>query len=153
VKILAALAVLLLYPAPGPAPRAKKIVLLAGPLDSHPKDSHEYERNIILLKHCLDRALPGARVEVHFGGWPADPATLDDADTIFFTSGGCDHKLEDHPLYVGERFKVIEKQMKRGCGIVFHHWSTFHPVKVHDQITDWVGGYFDFETGSTPNKW
>jgi len=85
VKILAALAVLLLCPAPAPAPRAKKIVLLAGPLDTHQKDTHEYERNIILLKHALDTSLKDVRVEVHFDGWPADPATLDDADTIFFT--------------------------------------------------------------------
>jgi len=150
---IAALALLLLCPTADPAPRAKKIVLLAGPLDSHPKDSHEYERNILLLKHALDAAFPGVRVETHFNGWPADPATLDDADTIFITSGGCDHKLEDHPLYIGDRFKVLEKQMKRGCGIVFHHWSTFHPAKFHDPITEWVGGYFDYETGPGANHW
>jgi type 1 glutamine amidotransferase len=153
VNTLAALALVLLCPPPETPARGKKIVLLAGPLDSHPQDSHEYERNIILLKDALDRSLKDVRVEVHFGGWPADPATLDDADTIFFTSGGCDHRLEDHPLYVGDRFKVIEKQMKRGCGIVFHHWSTFHPTKVHDAITEWVGGYFDYETGTAPNHW
>ncbi|MBV8881952.1 MAG: ThuA domain-containing protein, partial [Planctomycetaceae bacterium] len=154
-KTIAALTLLLLAfcPTADGAVRGKKIVLLAGPLDSHPKDTHEYERNIILLKHALDGALKDVRVEVHFDGWPADPSTLDDADTIFITSGGCDHKLEDHPLYVGERFKVLEKQMKRGCGILFHHWSTFHPAKYHDAITEWVGGYFDYETGSAPNKW
>src|SRR5262249_9437368 len=134
-------------------PRAKKIVLIAGPLDSHPKDTHEYERNIILLKHCLDRALKHVRVEVHFNGWPADPATLDDADPIFMTTGVGEHQLEGRPLYVGDRIKVLEKQMKRGCGVVFHHWSTFHPVKFHDPITEWVGGYFDFETGPPPGKW
>jgi type 1 glutamine amidotransferase/glucose/arabinose dehydrogenase len=150
---IAALALLLLCPAADPEPRAKKIVLLAGPLDSHPKDSHEYERNIVLLKHALDSALKDVRVEIHFNGWPDDPATLDDADTIFITSGGCDRKLEDHPLYVGDRFKIIEKQMKRGCGIIFHHWSTFHPAKYHDAITEWVGGYFDYENGPAANKW
>lgn len=152
-KILAAVALLLLAPAADPAPRAKKIVLLAGPLDSHPKDTHEYERNIVLLKHVLDGALKDAKVEVHFDGWPADPATLDDADTIFITGGGCDRRLEDHPLYVGDRFKALEKQMKRGCGVLFHHWSTFHPSKHHDTVTEWCGGYFDYETGTAPNKW
>ena len=152
-KTQAALALLLLLAPAEASVRAKKIVLLAGPLDSHPKDSHEYERNVILLKNALDRALPNVRVEAHFDGWPADPATLDDADTIFITSGGCDHRLEDHPLYVGERLQVLERQMKRGCGILFHHWSTFHPSKYHDRITEWVGGYFDYETGTGPNKW
>jgi len=153
VTSLAALALILLCPTAEGATPGKKIVLLAGPLDSHPKDSHEYERNIILLRDALERSLKEVRVETYFDGWPADPSTLDDADTIFITSGGCDHKLEDHPLYVGERFKVIEKQMKRGCGIVFHHWSTFHPAKFHDAITEWVGGYFDYETGTAPNHW
>ena len=135
--------------------RPKKIVLLAGPLDTHPRDSHEYEKNVILLKHCLDTSpnLKGAAVEVHFNGWPADPRTLDDADTIVLTSGGGDHRLEDHPFYVGDRLAVIEKQMKRGCGLVQFHWSTFHPVKAHDRITEWIGGYFDFETGPGANHW
>ena len=152
-KLAAALSLILAL-APTPE-RAKKIVLLAGPLDSHPKDTHEYERNVILLKHCLDASptFKGARVEVHMNGWPADPATLDDADTIFLTSGGCDRKLEDHPLYVGDRLQVLERQMKRGCGVLFHHWSTFHPAKHHDLITEMVGGYFDYETGPPPRKW
>jgi type 1 glutamine amidotransferase/glucose/arabinose dehydrogenase len=154
VRHLALALIVALVPS-APPDRAKKIVLIAGPLDSHPKDSHEYERNIILLKHCIDASpsFKGARVEVHFGGWPADPAALDDADTIFLTSGGCDHKLEDHPLYVGDHLQVLERQMKRGCGVIFHHWSTFHPAKYHDLITEAVGGYFDYETGPPPRKW
>jgi type 1 glutamine amidotransferase/glucose/arabinose dehydrogenase len=155
VKILAALA-LFLGGGPGvPEARAKKIVLIAGPLDSHPKDTHEYERNIILLRHLIERSpsFRGARVETHFNGWPADPSTLDDADTIFMTSGGGDRKAEDHPLYVGDRLQVLERQMKRGCGIIFHHWSTFHPLKAEEQILEWNGGFFDFESGPPPGKW
>ncbi len=150
---LAAVALIFLCGQASP-PQPKKIVLLAGPLDSHPKDTHEYERNIVLLKHCIDTspAFKGARSEIHFG-WPADPAALDDADTIFVTSGGCDRKLEDHPLYVGDHLQVLERQMKRGCGVIFHHWSTFHPAKHHDAVTEWVGGYFDYETGPPPRKW
>lgn len=154
-RTFAAIAVLLAcVPAP-PQARPKKIVLIAGPLDSHPKDSHEYERNIILLRHCIQSSptFAGARVELHFNGWPADPATLDDADTIFMTSGGGDHRLEDHPLYIGDRLRTLERQVKRGCGVIFHHWSTFHPVKHHDFITEAVGGYFDYESGPPAGKW
>ncbi len=121
--------------------RSKKIVLIAGTLDSHPRDTHEYEKNVILLKHCLETSLKDVRVEAHFDGWPADPAALDDADTILLTSGGCDRRLEDHPLYVGDRLAQLERQMKRGCGLVQFHWSTFNPSKHHDQITEWIGGY------------
>src|SRR5262245_43620795 len=76
--------------AAGETQETKKIVLIAGSLDTHPKDTHEYERNVILLKHCLLTSLKNVRVETHFNGWPANPATLDDADTILFTSGGSD---------------------------------------------------------------
>jgi hypothetical protein len=133
----------------------RKIVLIAGPLDSHPRETHEYEKNVILLKHCLDTSpdLKGVTVEAHFHGWPANPTTLDDAATILLTSGGSDRKETDHPLYVGERFEQLARQMRRGCGLVLFHWSTFNPRRVHEQITEWVGGYFDYENGTAPNKW
>lgn len=133
----------------------KKIVLIAGPITGHPKQAHEYEKNVILIKHMLDTCpnVSGLRVEAHFRGWPKDPKTLDDADTIVLISDGSDRKLTDHPLYVDDRLQQLEKQMKRGCGLVMFHWSTFHPSRQHDQITEWVGGYFDYETGTAANKW
>src|SRR4029078_1993494 len=91
--------------------------------------------------------------EAHFKGWPENPNTLDDADTIFITSDGTDRKESDHPFYAGDHLQVIERQMKRGCGLVLFHWSTFNPARFHDQITEWVGGYFDYETGPPPRKW
>ena len=131
----------------------KKIVLIAGPITGHPYDTHEYEKNVTLLKHLLDQHPGKFVVEAHYRGWPTNAETLNDADTIFFTSDGTDRKETDHPLYVGDRIKVIGEQMKRGCGLVFFHWSTFHPRRFHDQITEWVGGYFDYETGPAPRHW
>ncbi len=135
--------------------KTKKIVLIAGPITGHPKHTHEYEKNVILLKHLLDTApnLKGVTVEAHFNGWPDDPSTLDDADTIVMTSDGGDRNEASHPLYVEGRMQVIERQMKRGCGFMQFHWSTFNPSRFHDQITEWVGGYFDYETGDGPRKW
>ncbi len=135
----------------------KKIVLIAGPQDDHPLGTHEYENNVRLLKHCIQSSpdFGGAKAEIYFNGWPENAAALDDADTIFITSGGSDRKETDHPLYVGDHFSQLEKQMKRGCGLVLHHWSTFHPSRAHDKITEWVGGYFDYETGTggPTKKW
>src|SRR6185436_123054 len=58
------------------ADHPRKIVLIAGPITGHPKEAHEYEKNIILLKQLLDASpdLQGkVRVDVHFHGWPKDP--------------------------------------------------------------------------------
>src|SRR5713101_4388901 len=120
---------------------AKKIVLIAGPITGHPKFTHEYEKSVILLKHLLDTSpnLKGVRVEAHFKGWPAVEKTFDDADTIVMISDGGDRNESDHPLYVGERLKTLERQMRRGCGFVQFHWTTFNPSRVHEQITEWVG--------------
>src|SRR5438309_134191 len=69
----------------------KQVVLIAGPLDaSHPRGTHEYEKTIQLFRHCLEHSsnVSGLKVETHFGGWPKDPKTLDDADTIVLVSSG-----------------------------------------------------------------
>lgn len=93
----------------------KKIVLIAGPITGHGKHTHEYEKSVILLKHLLDTS-PSTKgkvaVETHFKGWPTDEKTLDDAATIVMISDGGDRNVTDHPLYVGERFQTLERQMK-----------------------------------------
>jgi quinoprotein glucose dehydrogenase len=133
----------------------RKIVLIAGTMTSHDKYTHEYERSVILLKHLLDTAsnLKRVRTEAYFHGWPEDEHVLDDADTIVLVTDGSDRNERDHPLYVGDRLKTLERQMRRGCGFMQFHWSTFAPSRFHDEITEWIGGYFDYETGSAANHW
>ena len=136
--------------------KPRKIVLLAGKLDGgHPRGTHEYELTARLLKHCLDGdpRNQGIATEVHFDGWPNDPTTLDDADTIVVISNGADRDPRDHPLLVGERMKVLARQMDRGCGLVLIHWATFMPKEYETQTLDWVGGYFDYESGPGANHW
>src|SRR5690349_6581940 len=124
-------------------PKSRKVVLIAGPLDGgHPAGTHEYEKTVRAFKRCLDTAanVKNLRVEAHLKGWPDRPATLDDADTIVLVASGSDRKLADHPLLVGDRLAVIEKQMKRGCGLCLIHWATFVPKeKAGDKVLDWVG--------------
>jgi type 1 glutamine amidotransferase len=148
-------ALLLLTPStPADTP---KIVLIAGPLDrGHPAGTHEYEKTIRLIKHCLDNSPdhPAVRTELHTGGWPTDSRTLDDAATIVLISSGSDRKLSDHPLLTDDRLALIEKQMKRGCGLVLVHWSVFVPNKdAGDKMLDWVGGHFDYQSGPSPKGW
>jgi len=135
---------------------ASKIVVIAGPITGHPKEAHEYEKVAVLLKELIETSpnLGGhPLVEFHFNGWPAEPRTLDDADTIVMVGDGGDHREQDHPLYVGDRREQFARQMKRGWGCVFLHWSTFHPSRFHQETTEWAGGYFDYETGPGANHW
>lgn len=103
----ALLTVLMMTLTGGQDVQAKKIVLIAAPLGDQPKGSYEYEKTVLLLKHCLRNA----RVDVHFNGWPADPSTLDDADAIFVSGG---------PDLAPERQAVLDRQIARGCGLVRH---------------------------------
>jgi type 1 glutamine amidotransferase/mono/diheme cytochrome c family protein/glucose/arabinose dehydrogenase len=135
-------------------PRPKKIVLIAGEPDGHPAATHEYAQSVRLLRHCLAASSIASQivVETHFGGWPEDESTLDDADTIVLITSGSDHVETNHPLLVGNRLLTVEKQMQRGCGLLALHYSTFAPNHVGARILEWVGGYFDYQ-GGPDNKW
>ncbi len=132
-----------------------KALLIAGPLDDHPSGTHEYENNVLVLKHCLDQASSRNIQATVSLGWPTNDAVFDEADTIVLTSGGSDRKETDHPLYVSNHLAQLEKQMNRGCGLVMFHWSVFHPVRHEEKILQWLGGYFDYERGTNgpTKKW
>lgn len=136
-------------------PPPKKIVFLAGK-KSHGQGDHEYEKGLALFQKSLETSpnVPKLRLELCPDGWPANPATLDDADTIVLFSDGADHDEKAHPLLEGDRLRVVGRQMKRGCGLVALHYSVFVPVQHGGgRFLDWLGGFFDFETGTATNKW
>jgi type 1 glutamine amidotransferase len=57
-------------------------------------------------------------------------------------------------LLVGDRLQVLGRQMKRGCGLVLIHWSTFFPnAGSGEQALEWVGGHFDYQSGPPPRHW
>src|SRR5262249_36313052 len=135
----------------------RKAVLIAGDLDGgHPQATQEYEKTVRLLKHCLETSpnLKGIRAEVHYHGWPRDDSTLNDADTIVVVSSGSDRREQDHPLLAGDHLQVLDKQMKRGCGLVVIHWTTFFPnARAGEKALDWLAGYFDSQSGPPPRRW
>jgi type 1 glutamine amidotransferase len=128
------------------APRVRKIVLLAG-VKSHGAGEHEYLATMKLIQADL----PDFRSEVYADGWPADARTLDDADTIVVMSDGQDHDTPTRvPFMTPERMKVMEKEMKRGCGLVMIHYSTFISFPYDGQTLDWLGGYFNWDEKRGP---
>jgi type 1 glutamine amidotransferase len=136
-------------------PTTRKVVFLAG-TKSHGPGDHEYERGLRQLAHAI-RTSPdtaGWRTEVHLHGWPEDPRTLDDADAIVVYSDGSDRDPNAHPLLLGDRLELLQRQMRRGCGLVLLHYATFAPVgRGGDQYLEWAGGHFDYQTGKAPNHW
>jgi len=133
----------------------KKVVLIAG-TKSHGPGEHEYERGMKLLKACLERAsnVQGIKAEVYLDGWPGDPRALDDADTIVVFCDGADRDLNAHPLLRDHRLATIDRLMKRGVGFVAIHYALFVPAQTGgERFLDWIGGYFDYETGQAANHW
>jgi type 1 glutamine amidotransferase len=145
-------------PDPPPAraadPPPKKVVLIAGE-KSHAPNTHEYEKGVRLFKHCLDTSpnVRGVETVVVTNGWPDDAKVLDDAATILLFSDGSDIEAKKHPLLNGDRMAVFARQMKRGCGYVAIHYTTFTPKDLEERFLDWVGGYYDYETGPPPKHW
>ncbi|EAQ78523.1 ThuA domain-containing protein [Blastopirellula marina] len=129
----------------------KKVVLIAGKKSHGPVGNgvHDYPWSVKLLKVMLDNSniAEQVRVEYHLEGWPQDPRTLDDADTIMVISDGRDgDKYEEAPHFQNpQHVAAIQKQIDRGCGFLTFHFSTFAPDKYAAQILDWSGGYFDWE--------
>lgn len=146
--------VFLVFPVLSPSEamaKDKKVVLLAG-VKSHKPGEHEYEKTMMLFMHCLDTAPNVKRVstEVHVNGWPQDEKILDDADTIvIFCDGGS--KGLQHPLLKDGHMAVLEKQMKRGCGLVVIHWALNLPSKIgNETFLRWIGGFKDYENPPRP---
>ena len=133
-------------------PARKKIVLIAGKKSHGPVGNgiHDYGWSVRLLRIMLENSniKEQVAVEVHLDGWPKNPKTLETADTILIVSDGRDgDRYEEAPhLASEERVRFMERQIKRGCGFLTFHFSTFAPEKYARQMLDWSGGYFQWET-------
>ncbi|MEW4564841.1 ThuA domain-containing protein [Bremerella sp. JC770] len=138
--------------------QARKIVLVAGKKSHGPLGNgiHDYPWSVKLLKVMFDNSNVAnqVRVEYHLDGWPKDPSTFDDADTIVVISDGRDgEKFEEAPHFQSpENTAVVQKQIDRGCGFVTFHFSTFAADENARQILDWSGAYFDWEENGM-RKW
>ncbi len=134
------------------AAKPKKIVILAGPKSHGPVGNgiHDYGWSARLIKVMLEHSnvKEKVRVEIHLSGWPRDERTLKDADTIMVISDGRDgDQFAEAPhLASPERVRFMERQIKRGCGFVTFHFSTFAPNEYSKQMLRWCGGFFQWET-------
>lgn len=134
------------------AERVRKIVILAGRKSHGPVGNgiHDYGWSAKLLKMMLENSniKDRVRVEIHHEGWPRDEKSLEDADTIMVISDGRDGALFEEAPHLAneERIRLLDRLMKRGCGFMTFHFSTFAPEKYRDRVLEWAGGYFQWET-------
>ncbi|MFM7148626.1 MAG: hypothetical protein ACKO23_02170, partial [Gemmataceae bacterium] len=112
-----------------PAPR--KIVLIAGKKSHGPVGNgiHDYGWSVKLLRAMLENSniRDKVRVEHYLDGWPANPATLEDAAAILIVSDGRDGNLYEEAPHLAspERVRYVDGLMKKGCGFLTFHFSTF----------------------------
>lgn len=141
----------------GKAP--KKIVFIAGPKDHGGPGAHEYEKDLALLKKCLDTSpdAKGVTTEIYVGSVSKNVRQLRDAATIVFHSSGDSREDETHAIFPTHnkkdpqatysktdlrRIGQLDKLMKRGVGIVVLHYSLIvEDPRSRDYLLDWIGGY------------
>jgi type 1 glutamine amidotransferase len=136
----------------------KKIVFIAGPKDHGGPGAHEYEKDLRLLRHCLETSpdVTGITTKLYVGRAPEDLSELRDAATIVIHSSGDRLKTETHALfptydpavanpYSPEEAAYLEKLdglMKRGVGLVVLHYSLIiENPRSREYFLDWIGGY------------
>lgn len=88
---------------PGP----RKVILIAGK-PTHGEGNHEWDKDAQFLKQSLEGAtnIEPLDIEIHYNGWPENPANLDDADAIVFLTDGFEH----HPLKEPGRMAKIHER-------------------------------------------
>lgn len=124
-----------------------KIVLVAGK-PSHGPGAHEFNAGILLLEKSL-RQNKGVETVVAKGGWPEDPAVLDNARSIvFYLDGG-----ERHPFLTANRLELLRGLMRKGVGMACLHYAVEIP-KDHGgaELLDWIGGYYERPYSTNPHN-
>ncbi len=138
---------------------SKKIVLIAGPKDHGGPGAHEYEKDLLLLKKCLDTSpsVKGIRTEIYVAQRAKDVGQLSGAATIVIHSSGDTREDETHCLFPihnkanpdatyseadAEYIEQLDRLMKRGVGMVVLHYSLIvEDPRSRSYLLDWIGGY------------
>lgn len=133
----------------------KSILLIAGTKSHGPEGNgiHDYPATVKLLKELLEKSNVANQVSVSccLDGWPADPALVEQADTLVVYSDGRDgfrHPQGNESLHLAtaQRIHQVDRRMKQGCGIAVIHFSVFAGHHHERYVNDWYGGYFDWGT-------
>ena len=143
------------------AQETKTIVFVSGPKDHGPIGNarHEYEKDLNVLKYCIDNAgLKDVRTRA-FNGKAPSIRMLSNASAIVLESSGdrtpeethaifpqdalTDHKSYDP--YTLDRLNQFDQLMKKGAGLVALHYTTWVNNELGRKYwLDWLGGVADY---------
>jgi hypothetical protein len=160
--LMCMLAAASVFAQPAPTnPNAKTIVFVSGPKD-HGRignSRHEYQRDLAVLKHCIDSAgLKDVRT-VEFNGKVPSLRFLNNAAAIVMHSSGDRIPEETHAIfpqaaltdsktydpYTTERLGQFDQLMKKGVGLVAIHYTTWVNHELGRKYwLDWLGGVADY---------
>ncbi len=136
-----------------------KIVLIAGPRDHGGPGAHEYEKDLRLLKKCLETSPSVRRIaaKVVVADGVRDIDQLRGAATIVIHSSGDTQENETHGIFPAHNranpeatysaadaryLKQLDGLMKRGTGMVVLHYSLIvDNPRSRSYLLDWIGGY------------
>jgi trehalose utilization protein len=123
----------------------RQILLIAG-TPSHGPLQHEHNATVWALQKWLNQ-VPGVRANAQFDGWPENNELLNKADAIFiFCTGG-----ESHMAFTDSAMASLRKAAARGSGLMFFHYGVEPPAKKgHQEMLDWIGGYFELNYSVNP---
>lgn len=158
---------------PATAQVTKTIYFMAGPKDHAPPSRHEYEKDLLVLQHCLDSAtnLKGVKIVTKFivNRTEHDINDMKDASAIvILSSSESSSKTQTHPLFPpsGNNKRSYDKDIltylnqvdslhKAGMGIVVLHWAVAADnLKARQLYTDWFGGGWMPDYSMNPlGKW
>src|SRR6516165_10249418 len=114
-----------------------KILLIGQDLD-HPRATHTYLSDCVLLAKCL-RQTEGVEAVVS-NGWPKDPVVVKGVTAIVLHN-----RLGGTMLFGGPQRRQVEELLKRGVGITAIHWGTGAETPEGGPWLQTMGGWFNAE--------
>ena len=139
-------------------PAEKRILLISGPMDHAWYGAHEYPKDLLFLKKCMENSPDMAGVRIDFC-MTEDLPNLDlieGATTIVAHSSADRAAWEVHSLFPNYReemvytprekafYERLDSMVSQGMGVVILHYSVWTDFpESREYMSRWVGGYYD----------
>lgn len=137
---------------------SRRIVFISGPMDHAWYGAHEYPKDLLFLKKCMENSPDLKDLDIDFilSLEKPDLERIRGADAIVVHSSADRAAGEVHALFPNfrkdkiytaeekEYYRELDKMVSGGMGVVILHyavWTDFPESR--DYMSKWVGGYYD----------